>query len=1080
VVRRSLVLVSLLTLLIPSTVFANDPDSAVRAPDSIRDARLGGTVSSSTAVPPSRLDRGLLGRSGPQAVVVRLKADAVAEVAADGRGAPAQKRQFASVKAQQTKVIARARQLDAGAAVLGTAQRALNAVILRIDARQLASLANSPDVERISAVVDYELDLSETVPYIGATAAHESGATGEGVRVAVLDSGIDYTHAALGGPGNRAAYDAAYGANTNSGRNRQISDRLRGQLLFPTDTVVGGFDFVGEAWPFAAEKPDPDPIDCGFKPVKPKKIADASGSPLCQGGHGTHVADIIAGDLGVAPDAEMYAVKVCSSVSTSCSGVALIQGMDFAVDPNRDGSTNDAVDIINMSLGSPYGQVFFDDLSQAVENASSIGTLTVAAAGNSADKPYVTGSPAAAPSAISVAQTEVPSAVQALMEVLTPPSIAGTYLAVFQPWSVPLSETGAIEAPLQYGNGAGGNLDGCAAFTAGSLTGKIVLVDRGTCNFTLKVKNVGDGGGEVAIIGLIAPGDPFTGADGGDGPITIPGFMISQADSNTLKSELDTGVTIRFDPAEGIPLVGHMVGSSSRGPTMLTNSVKPEIGAPGASVSAIAGRFNLTGPFGGTSGASPMVAGSAALVIGEFADRSPAEVKAVLMNTADTDIMNSPALFGGDLAPVSRIGAGEVRVDAALASNVAAWDTELETGVLNFGFHDVTEVTTELTREVTVKNYTGVARSYTIASEFRFADDEASGAVSITAPPTVTVGANGTATFAVTLTIDGTALGQWMLNSGSNGASGNALTAQEFDGYLTLTDAAGAVHLGWHVLPRQAGDVQASASEMAADESIDLTNNGVGAARVIGYSLIGQSPDNPDEGSLGGQNPVIDIKNVGVQTLSAPAGLCSDDPSFVLALAVSTWERQTHANAPAAFEFDVDTSGDGVADFAIFNQDAAGGALSDGRNVVFTVDLNDPEAVPAALFATLHATNAATTVLLVCAEQIGMTIDDIGAPISGVLLAVDIYFTGNVTDVVEGLEFAPLGERFLAVVGGSVVVGSIPSGATEQLEVIDFGPDGTNPSETGVMLLYNANNFGGAYSGAPEDNDDFAVTIAEE
>ena len=167
-------------------------------------------------------------------------------------------------------------------------------------------------------------------------------------------------------------------------------------------------------------------------------------------------------------------MKVCSSVSTSCSGVALIQGMDFAVDPNGDGSTADAVDIVNMSLGSLYGQAFFDDLSQAVENASAIGVLTVAAAGNGADKPYVTDSPAATPSALSVAQTQVPSAEQDIMEVLTPASIAGEYLAVFQPWSVNLEETGAITAPLQYGNGSGENLDGCAAFPAGSLTGKAV------------------------------------------------------------------------------------------------------------------------------------------------------------------------------------------------------------------------------------------------------------------------------------------------------------------------------------------------------------------------------------------------------------------------------------------------------------------------------------------------------------------------------------------------------------------------------------------------------------------------------
>ena len=186
------------------------------------------------------------------------------------------------------------------------------------------------------------------------------------------------------------------------------------------------------------------------------------------------------------------------------------------------------------------------------------------------------------------------------------------------------------------------------------------------------MSNVSVGGGEVAIIGMVQPGDPFAGADGGDRPIDIPGFMISQADSMTLKSGLGAGVTVRFDPASALPLVGHMVGSSSRGPTMLDNRVKPEIGAPGASVSAIAGRFNLTGPFSGTSGATPMVAGSAALVLDAFGGRTPAEVKSVLMNTADTDILNSLSQFGGDLAAVSRIGGGEVRVNAAIRSAVAA------------------------------------------------------------------------------------------------------------------------------------------------------------------------------------------------------------------------------------------------------------------------------------------------------------------------------------------------------------------------------------------------------------------------
>lgn len=164
--------------------------------------------------------------------------------------------------------------------------------------------------------------------------------------------------------------------------------------------------------------PDPDPLDDGP-----------------QAGHGTHVADIIGGVGGVAPGVDLYSVKVCSSVSNSCSGIALIQGMEFAVDPNGDANTSDRVDVINMSLGSQYGQPFDDDLSAAVNQATLLGVLTVASAGNGGDKPYVNGTPAAAASALSVAQTSVPSAFLALMQVTAPASIVGQYPAVFQPWS---------------------------------------------------------------------------------------------------------------------------------------------------------------------------------------------------------------------------------------------------------------------------------------------------------------------------------------------------------------------------------------------------------------------------------------------------------------------------------------------------------------------------------------------------------------------------------------------------------------------------------------------------------------------
>ena len=99
--------------------------------------------------------------------------------------------------------------------------------------------------------------------------------------------------------------------------------------------------------------------------------------------------------------------------------------MEFAVDPNGDGKVKDRVNLINMSLGSDYGQPFDDDLSAAVEHATHLGILTVAAAGNGSDKPYVAGTPAGTDSALSVAQTAVPSAFLQLMQILAPPAIAG-------------------------------------------------------------------------------------------------------------------------------------------------------------------------------------------------------------------------------------------------------------------------------------------------------------------------------------------------------------------------------------------------------------------------------------------------------------------------------------------------------------------------------------------------------------------------------------------------------------------------------------------------------------------------------
>lgn len=949
--------------------------------------------------------------------------------------------------AQQDAFLARHASRSSGMRVLAQTQLVLNAVFLDVDASALKALAADRAVARIAPVGNYELDLTETVPYIGASAVQAAGFDGAGVKVAILDSGIDYTHASLGGPGTLAAYEAAYGLSPADPRNTTRDG------LFPTSKVVEGFDFVGEVWPGGPLAPDDDPIDFGA--------------------HGTNVADITGGSAGVAPGVDLYAVKVCSAVSSSCSGVALIQGMDYAVDPNGDGSTDDRVDLINMSLGSGYGQPFDDDLSQAVNNATEMGVLTVASAGNGANLPYITGSPAAAATALSVAQTQVPSAALQLLTVDDT-----DYSAVFQAWSTPVAAT--VVAPVQYGDGAGGNLNGCAPFAPGSLAGKIVLIDRGACTFTSKIFNVGNAGGLVGIIGLVAAGAPFSGgfADPG-GPITIPGFMISLADANAIRASIaagnDTGVV---DPDNVLPLVQGMVGSSSRGPRNNDNLLKPEIGAPGASLSAFVGTGTGNRVFGGTSGAAPMVTGSAALLIDAFRqgaigdedEVSPQLLKALLMNTGEIDIETDP--FSG-LAPISRIGGGEVRVNNALNAGAVAWDDETLQGGVSFGFVDVAD-TVKLMRRVNVRSLSdGRPSRWTITPSFRFADDEASGAISVSVhPPTITLPAGTTKHFKVKMEIDGSKLPGNFMNSGSLGNNPAPLTINEYDGYLTLDNGEQQIRLPWHILPRRSAHVSASPGSLSDDamQTVALNNKGANTAQIDAYTLIATSPDIP-EGAAGEQSPTPDLRAVGMTTIPVPAGFCSASESFLWVFAVNTWERRSHL-APVSHQIGLDIDRDGIEDFIVLNRDLSFTGLGDGRQATFALDTLSGNA--SAFFFAEHATNTNNTALIICAEQIGMSAADLGVTtVNASVFAQDFYF-GGPGDLITGLAITPGAERY------SVVVDDIAPFSNGTMDIVDNGAFPGDTDQPGVLLFTNGDRGTGARGGATEATEALILTRGDD
>jgi subtilisin family serine protease len=992
----------------------------------------------------------LLSADGAVTVSIELADPSLAEaVAAEpGLSADAQRGHVDGLAADQEALIDRIAPL--GAAALATTQVASNVVVVEVDAAQLPALAAQPEVARILPVNDYQVDLSETVPHIGAAELQAAGLTGAGVDVAVMDTGIDYTHARFGGAGTQAAYEAAYGTSIDDPATTSRDG------LFPTDKVVEGFDFVGEHWvPGGELVPDEDPIDCG----------PGGTPPPCTGGHGTHVASIIAGDNGVAPDANLYAYKVCSSTSTSCSGVAMLQAFEASLDPNGDGDIADAVDVINVSIGQAYGQIE-DSSSGAARNAVQAGVTVVISAGNSGDRPYITGSPSSTPEVISVAQTHVPSAVHFVLGVDEPADIADIYRNTNTVAWAPITDGFAGE--LTYGatpahrlgcfvdeNGNPSAINtGVSPYPAGFFDGRVALVDRGTCSISFKVHNAAEAGAIGVIVANNIAGEAPSFSFGGPDPFTpAQTLIVGQEVGATLKTGLGSGaVQVRVDPDDATPLVNSLVTTSSRGPSNSEVAIKPDIGAPGASLSAEAGTGTGETAFGGTSGAAPMVAGSAALLLEAYPDRTPLEIKSVLMNTAETEVFINPGTRPGELAEITRIGGGEVRVNDAFAATTAAWSAEDSSAGLSFGYHAVDDFMV-LRKEITIRNYSNRLRVYDLEATFRHADDAASGAVKLTVLPRVVVRPNRSATVPVILRIDPRKLPEWVLNGGPDGANGPLLKANEFDGYLTVTGGGDEIHLPWHVLPHRASDVD-------APDSVRL-RNGSGRATVVNSATSGQaatgevfaltatSPQLPPDQipGVGTDQAVTDLRSVGVRTLDRDhpqCGLPEAIPGDCLQFGINTYEQRAHPNAPVEFDVLIDANRDGNPDFLVFNRELSL-SFGDGRNVVFINQIGTPTATP--LFFTDANLNSANAILTVPQSSVGLAE---GSQFDFRVEGVDFYFTGEVTDSIDTMTFTVGQPRF-----ASAETVEVPALGSARLAItaVDGGA-AASPSQSGVLVLW--------------------------
>jgi len=571
-----------------------------------------------------------------------------------------------------------------------------------------------------SSTAGAQPDLPTTLAYIGGTAVQNNGITGQGVRIAMLDTGIDYTHYNLGGSGNPTDYVAAVA----------VASGVPPANLFPTSKVVGGYDFTGDVWPNGPLAPDPNPIDLN--------------------GHGTLTADTAGGHSldglhsGTAPGSQLYAVKVCSSVSTACSGVAVLEGIDFALDPDNTGTLNSPVDIVSLSFGGVFGQRE-DDESEAITEIVNFGLVAAITAANSGDIPYVLGGPGSTPEAITVGATTSVVASGIPLVINSPASLAGSY-----------TDTATVDfAPIN--NSVSGNIvyagRGCPAGSTGAgspadtylanPSGAIALIDRGACNVSLKVDAAANAGAIGVLIGLVAPGDAISFSAGG-GSNFVPTLVITQATSLLIKTDLAmSAVTGTMSPNDAFPLSTNVASFSSRGPNYSYNMLKPDLSAPGTITGAQVGSGNGQTTESGTSFSTPLTAGSAALLLSSNHSLGPLDVKALLMENTETSVFNNAATRPGYLGPLSRTGAGELRVDRAVASTTSVWDASNPLAVsMSFGTYRLSANQT-FKKKLVIRNYSGSNRTYTITNTYRDAPNNTG--VTLNVPPSIFVAANSAA-----------------------------------------------------------------------------------------------------------------------------------------------------------------------------------------------------------------------------------------------------------------------------------------------------------------------------------------------
>jgi subtilisin family serine protease len=594
----------------------------------------------------------LVAQTIPNRYIVELSEEPVAAAIARAMPRNDGKLLLHGTVAEQSRLRIRTGQLRARQAirqaqgrVLGSVENLNNLIFAEIPDSKAGSLLNIPGVTRIYPDRQLDLLLDHALPLHHVPEAWSQvglAAAGAGMKIAIVDTGIDSSHPGFQDPGLPAV----------SGFPKANND---GDLAFTNSKVIVARSYADL---FTREDPDPSPRD--------------------HVGHGTATAMAAAGVAntgplavisGVAPKAYVGAYKVFGSPGVNDQ--APLSGVLKALDD----ATADGMDIISLSLGTTLAVRFEDDPEvQAVERAAALGIIVVASAGNSGPDRATVSAPATAPSAIAVGASFNDRAFYGsilLSANAAVPAVPGSGFTGHAPVSGPVADVARLDRDGQA----------CSPFPPGSLANSIAFIVRGTCTFEQKLNNAQAGGAIGAIVYTdAARPQPTTMAVGS---ATLPAEMVSFSDGTALKKSLASprNATLQFTLSGFYVNPAQLADFSASGPNV-DYSIKPDLVAAGTSIytatqsSDPAGvMFDATGYVveDGTSFSAPLVAGAAALLKAARPGLSSAQYRSLLVNTASTLPLATPH--------VQQEGAGALDVLSAVNATAAASPVSLSFGI---------------------------------------------------------------------------------------------------------------------------------------------------------------------------------------------------------------------------------------------------------------------------------------------------------------------------------------------------------------------------------------------------------------